>query len=187
LSLLWPSARQSPARELIGGSHFRGELMARYEADREDLLEEATALVERVELVSLRAKDVVVIGFRRNGCGSIYLGADPAFHFNSLGELRRAFAKGRLVKAEHRRLVLLDRVRPADAVHLERTDLSSEEQERVVEEWNALLVELRSRLFSGEFAVARQVPGDADVLARVKTWLESGLIPLRVAESSHVR
>ena len=50
--------------------------MARHEEDREDLLAEATALVERAELVVEGAAESVVIGFRRDGCASIYCGCN---------------------------------------------------------------------------------------------------------------
>ena len=40
--------------------------MARREQDREDILAEATALVERVELQIAGETDPIVVGFRRN-------------------------------------------------------------------------------------------------------------------------
>ena len=72
------------------------EGMARDESDREDLLREATALVERIELAPADAADDehIVAGFRRDGALSIYFGADPVYHFNSAGELRRAYCDG---------------------------------------------------------------------------------------------
>ena len=56
-----------------------GEKMAKEERDREDIFREATALVERVELSGIVGQaEPVVIGFRRNGCGSIYFGVELA-------------------------------------------------------------------------------------------------------------
>ncbi len=80
--------------------------MARDEQDREDLLREATALVERVELAPTdnEAGEHIVIGFRAGGAASVYFGGDTAYHFNSDGELRRAYADGLLYKADIGRL-----------------------------------------------------------------------------------
>lgn len=44
--------------------------MARSEGPREDLLAEAVALVERVELSTDSSEVPVVIGFRKDGCAS---------------------------------------------------------------------------------------------------------------------
>ena len=44
--------------------------MARQESNREDLLREATALVERVELHVPAFEEPIVVGFRRDGCAS---------------------------------------------------------------------------------------------------------------------
>ncbi len=81
--------------------------MAHEEQDREDLLAEAVALVERVEIELPDGGGHVIAGFRRNSCGSVYFDADPAYHFNSRHALRRAFVGGRLLKAERGCLVVL--------------------------------------------------------------------------------
>src|SRR6184192_244955 len=98
--------------------------MARVERDREDLLAEATALVERVELEVAGWPGHVVLGFRASGCGSVYFGADEAYQFNTTGELRRAYRDGALYKAERRRLVRLARQRTAEEVQLIRHELN---------------------------------------------------------------
>ena len=85
--------------------------MARDERDREDLLNEATALTQRVELRIPSVSQTVFIGFRREGAASIYWGQDEVHHFNGSNELRRGFLTGRLVKAERGRLCWLDRNR----------------------------------------------------------------------------
>src|SRR5688572_26999220 len=68
--------------------------MSRRESDREDLLREATALVERVELLVPGEGEPVVAGFRRDGSLSVFFGPEAVYQFNSAGELRRAFAGG---------------------------------------------------------------------------------------------
>ena len=75
--------------------------------NREDLLREATALVERIELVPHRdrqfdASEPIVVGFRADGALSIFFGDDPVYQFNAAGELRRAYCDGLLFKAVQR-------------------------------------------------------------------------------------
>ena len=53
--------------------------MARQEQEREDLLREAVALVERIEVQTAREQGTVVIGFRRDGAASVYFD-DPDGH-----------------------------------------------------------------------------------------------------------
>ncbi|MEK6236256.1 MAG: hypothetical protein N2C14_16240, partial [Planctomycetales bacterium] len=78
-------------RLAFGFAHkYRFWIMARREKDREDLIAEATALTERFEAVVEGEKEPVVIGFRPNGCGSVFFGPSPVYHFNSQNLLRRA-------------------------------------------------------------------------------------------------
>jgi hypothetical protein len=146
--------------------------MARDESDREDLLREATALVERIEL-ALRTcpGQHVVIGFRACGAASIFFGADPVYQFNAAGELRRAYCNGLLYKATRRRLVSLQRVRGENEVHLLRRDLTDAEQDAFVARMQALLHTVAAALARGEYEVFGQVPAEADVLGRVREWL----------------
>jgi hypothetical protein len=162
--------------------------MARYEADREDLLREATALVERIELAVTDDPnaDHVVVGFRRNGAASVYFGGEPAYHFNSAGELRRAFDRGALIKAEQGRLVEMRRNRKADVVALENKMLADAEQQRLVDEIQADLRRLATELREGRYSVIGQVPAEVDVRGRVTAWLE-GLGTVEIASSPHAR
>ena len=64
--------------------------MARHEQDRDDLLREVTALVQRVEIRLADNSDSIVIGSRRDGSGSMFVGSDPVFQFNKQNGLRRA-------------------------------------------------------------------------------------------------
>ena len=78
--------------------------MVRDERDREDLLAEATALVERISLRIDPQQEPVVIGFRRDGSASFYCAAEEVYHFNSAGQMRRAYVDGQLFKATAGRL-----------------------------------------------------------------------------------
>src|SRR5215212_3746686 len=112
--------------------------MAREESSRENLLREATALVERIELsprttdVSIAASKLldqsIVAGFRRDGALSIFFGEDPVYQFNAAGELRRAYCNGKLLKATRGQLAALERVRTENEVQLVRHELSREEE-----------------------------------------------------------
>jgi hypothetical protein len=169
--------------------------MARSEQDREDLLREATALVERVEL---RAKhdeaarkgkpsvmpDSVVVGFRRDGAISFFFGAEPVYQFNAQGELRRSFYQGKLIKAERGRLVELERQREPDAIRLVRRELTSGETQWLADVRHQLH-DLAEQLGRDVYEVVGQVPPQADVLGRVQRWLAQLPVSLGVARRPH--
>jgi hypothetical protein len=146
--------------------------MARDESDREDLLREATALVERIELSLLASGGhSVVIGFRANGAVSIFFGSDPVYQFNAAGELRRAYCDGLLFKARQHRLISLRRVRQPDQVQLVSHDQTDAEQRNFMNRMKELLRDLVGDLEYGRYRVVGQVPAEADVLQRVRDWL----------------
>jgi hypothetical protein len=152
--------------------------MARDESAREDLLREATALVERIELSVAGAGDgneesqcKVVIGFRANGSMSVFFGDDLAYQFNAAGELRRAYCEGQLFKADRGRLVSLDRQRQQGVVQLLSRDLSDAEQTSFVNTMQDCLRRLSDGLEHGAYSVAGQFPAESDVLSRVRRWL----------------
>jgi hypothetical protein len=145
--------------------------MAREESQREDLMREATALVERVE-ISPAGAEPVVAGFRPDGAFSVFFGEDPAYHFNAAGELRRAYCGGLLLKAAGGRLASLRRERTVDETRLVRHELTAAEQCDFMAAMKKRLSELSALLGTIGFQVAGQVPGDADVLGRVRAWLD---------------
>src|SRR5262245_11539562 len=104
--------------------------MGREESDREDLLREATALVERIELAPDfgHAGEHIVVGFRANGAASFFFGADSVFQFNAAGELRRAYCGGQLIKASRGQLVSLARQRLENETQLLSRKLTDDEQ-----------------------------------------------------------
>ena len=145
--------------------------MAREEVDREDLLRDATALVRRIELDVPGEADPVVAGFRRTGAASFYFGADPAYHFNSGGRLRRAYLSDHLLKAERGRLVSLRRERTDQAVELRRTELNDERAREILAEMKARLEKLQRAIANGAARVVGHVPAEGNVLAEVAAWL----------------
>lgn len=157
--------------------------MAREEHDREDLLAEATALVERVSLQVVGGGNPIVIGFRRDQGASFYFTAERVYHFTSAGELRRAYVDDRLVKAERGQLVALRRQRTAAAVTLVRHELSAAEAEELLAEMRRHFATLDDALSRGQFTIVGQVPQNADVMGRIRAWQAEHSGPARVARS----
>ena len=160
--------------------------MAREESDREDLMREATALVERVELRVPHEHETVVVGFRRDGGASFFFGADPVYQFNTRGELRRAFVAGKMLKAEHRRLVELSRIRTPDETQLIRRELCVTECGLLITAMTERLASLRDAL-SASFEVVGKVPEHVDVVSRVRMALEPLCNSTVIADSPHAR
>src|SRR5687767_10093010 len=132
--------------------------MARRESDREDLLREATALVERAE-VSIRGhEEPIVAGFRRDGSASFYFGGDPVYQFNTACELRRAYIGGLLYKAERGRLVALRRERSETEVVLHRTEIPDDESAALLDGLQNRLTRLHNALLEGTFELIGQAP-----------------------------
>jgi hypothetical protein len=156
--------------------------MAQNESDREDLLREATALTERIEYQV--DGESIVSGFRSDGSGSLFLGVDPVYQFNRRGELRRAYWRGLLVKAEQGNLVSLRRHRTDDEVQLLRHDLSDVETQEFLEEARMHLARTLQRIQSADCQIVGQVPPDGSVDQRVQAWLIQRLdSPLVIARS----
>ncbi|MFM7070692.1 MAG: hypothetical protein ACKO38_02725 [Planctomycetota bacterium] len=160
--------------------------MAQQEQDREDLLREATALVERVELRVMGFAEPIVAGFRRSGECSVYFGADPVYQFNGAGELRRAYVDGRLVKAERGELVFLRRERSAGQSFLVREEIAADVSAARLRIAAEQLDQLRAQLAAGQFQLIGQVPIAVDVVVRLRGWLDRLPCPLRVAAAPNV-
>src|SRR5687767_9752074 len=145
--------------------------MARQESDREDIMREATALVQRAEFRLTGESEPVVFGLRREGAASFFFGQDPVFHFNSRYELRRAYVGGELIKAEQGKAVRLRRVRTDSEVQLQRCQLLPVECEALLDSLQTRLAQLRPRLEANELQVVAVHPPDADMIARLRIWL----------------
>ena len=160
-------------------------LVARHEQDREDILREATALIERVELQLPAYAEPVTVGFRRDGSISFFIGADPVFQFNSACELRRAYLDGRLIKAERGQLVSLQRQRTTTQVELRSTLLDAAASADLIAMATQHLRQLADHLRQKTYQVNGQVPPSVDVVARVRQWLEDLTWPIAVARRPH--
>lgn len=149
-------------------------------------MREATALVRRVELQLPGQSQTCIVGFRRSGEASIFVGADPVFQFNRAGELRRGFWNGRLVKAERGRLVQLERRRGETEIQLVRHELSDEEAADYSQLATETLNLLRKVLQSGAFTSLKRIPADMDVAYELVSWLDSLPQPLAIAAAPNV-
>ncbi len=161
--------------------------MARHEAEREDLLADARALVDRAEYQVPGWDQLLVGGFRANGAMSLFFGEDPALHWNSQGELRRAYAGGLLYKAEQGRLVALERERTERETALIRHELTDEEQRQFVEEQKARLLTLRAEFDAGKVQLLREerVSG-GDLAERIRAMLHLVADQLPIAMNARV-
>ena len=155
--------------------------MAREEQPKEDLLREATALVERAQWQVEGFPDMVTAGFRINGAASFFFSEDPVYQFNEAGEFRRGYWEGTLMKATAGNLARLTRVRVPGEVQLQRYDLSQSETAVYVQQLDDYLQRLHERLASGEFVLLGAHPTDASVTERVLAWLKARPQPTPIA------
>lgn len=149
-------------------------------------MREAAALVERVALRGERAEEPVVVGFRANGCASVYFGAEPAYHFNAANELRRAYVGGELWKAQDRRLVAMRRERTGTEVELRSRTLSAAEQLAALGQAQRQLQSLLDDLRNDRATLVASVPGE-QARRRALDWLAALPPELVVARRPHAR
>lgn len=173
--------------------------MARNEEAREDLMREATALVERAELRLADDEAGIVVGFRTDGAGTIFIGADLVYQFNSRCELRRAYAellardsdsateRGSLIKAEFGRLVALRRQRSPERTWLVRHELGPDEVRAFLDHLRGHFARILERFADRSVEIVAQIPPDADLVARINTWMRVIVDDVRIADVPHVR
>ena len=162
--------------------------MAREESDREDILAEAVALIDRVQFrCDWFPDDCIVIGFRRNSAVSLFLGQDEVYHFNDTNQLRRGYWHGTLLKAESGRIVQMVRQRNERETMLRSRQLDAEQQQQVIDRLQQRLRQLGDSLRVGEMQVEGEVSGTgADVCQRWLDWRMDLPPQLRIAASPRV-
>ncbi|MDA7980975.1 MAG: hypothetical protein MPJ50_19655 [Pirellulales bacterium] len=149
--------------------------MAREEQDREDLMQDATVFTARAEWQVSYTPEPVFVGMRSCGAASFYFGQDEVFHFNSEGQLRRGFRRGKLLKAEKTRLIELTRQRTEETVQLIRRELSRDETNLVIDaflkqiEQFAEALENNTATLTGEI-LPEDESTDASMADRVHSW-----------------
>jgi len=162
--------------------------LAKQEIDREDILREATALVNRVELeVSGRADgDRIVFGFRECGSLAVYFGADPVYQFNATPALRRAYHHGCLLKAVDCQLVSMRRERQDGKLQLLSTSWDDEKTQEFIGQVSRDMFQLVGAIEAGEARVIGFVAADQQTTAEILTtrfcsWCHDHLLNLQVA------
>lgn len=146
--------------------------MARTAHDREDLLRDARALTPRVQFrIQIGDAEVTVVAGFRGESLSLYFNDDSAFHFNSIGQLRRAYMADRLIKAEEGRLIAMRRVRTDEQVELLAEELAEDQQQLLLSALAHRLVEVKAALESDDATIDGQVPADGDAVPRLIAWL----------------
>ena len=151
--------------------------MARQESDKEDLIHDATALVERAELICDGASTVITVGFFRNGRCSVYFDQDPFYQFDSQGRVRRAYENGFLYRSQASTLARMDRHRPTnddgktEKVVLQRSDLTEVELIEFRERMLGLIRGLCDSIQSKRYSVQRAATPDGDIPAQTLTLL----------------
>lgn len=156
----------------------------RLQQDREDLLKEATGLVDRVELKLEAFEKNIVIGFRAGGGSSFYFGSDPVYHFNRSLKLRRLFQDGQHYKATQGNLARLIRDPDAPNLKFSAHELSTAETDDILARMNHLLRTLRSHLEQDRYTLLGQIPEDGNSIDRLQTLLPR-LLLCRIADAPH--
>lgn len=161
--------------------------MARDAHDREDLLRDARGLSPRVELeISLAGESVELFAGFRDESLSLYFGQDLVFHFNNLGQLRRAYVADQLLKAEQERLIAMRRERTETETSLVSRPLTNDETRTLLDDLEVRLRSLAGALAAGVYRVVGEVPADGGALPRLQAWLAERRGPIELAASPYV-
>lgn len=149
--------------------------MARTESDKEDLIAEATALVERTEYIptAVFPWQTVTVGFKKDGSCSLYLDQDPFYQFDSRGYLRRAHVGGLLYRSQSATLAQLRRERNEQQTILHRTDLFDDQLADFHRQMTSDLQQLSEALSNGQLKKSRSVPENLCQKQRTMEFLET--------------
>jgi len=143
--------------------------MVRIEEDKEDLIRDATALVERVEIQCHGSSVLITIGVFRDGRCAVYFDQDPFYQFDQNGRLRRAYEAGYLFRSQQSTLSRINRRRDlnvsgdTEKVVLERTDLCSDELLAFAERMRTLIQDLLRQIENKEYQLLRAVTPDGRI------------------------
>lgn len=147
--------------------------MARQEEEREDLMREAIALVDRCEIQVEFLKDALVVGFRKDGAISFFFGQNEVYQFNTHDQLRRGYDGESLIKAVEGQLIRMIRQRDDHRVNLVSRPMSKSETDNYLRQLIDRLEAFNDCLQQGEFRVTNQVSTDqnTDLIARISDWI----------------
>ena len=166
--------------------------MAKQNQDKEDILREATALVNRVELKlggEGESDDSVFVGFRRDGAVSFFFGAEPVYQFNTQHAFRRGYYQNTMLKAEQGKLVQLTRSREGEKLVLLRREFNDQQTVEFCEEMRHNLLNLLSVVRDEKYELMGFVVEDNTVeplLLQVADWIENHARQIRIANVPNV-
>lgn len=149
--------------------------MPRNESDREDLMREATAFVRRAEFHFPGEAKPVVIGQKRSGAWSVYLGDDPVYQFDASGGLRRAFVDHKLFRTQGTTLAQLTRERSESESWLARHDLTDIELAQFRHQATEVLNQLLNGFEQGSAKRIQEQPMGTDCASEFVEVLRSVL------------
>ena len=150
----------------------------------EDLLADATALVQRAKIELPPGDDPIVFGFRKNGALSLFFDPEVAYHFNQHYQLRRVFLHGERYKAEQGQLVCVRRLPGLRNVRLQSTVVQPTQLEQILTVLNERLRRWQALLHEGNYRIIRQISTRGDVAKRLRDCIPE-LIRHRIANSPH--
>ena len=126
---------------------------------------EATALADRAEFACQPSAGrsypwaIATVGFRRDGCLSVYFDQDPFYQFDPEGGLRRAYTDGFLYRSQGDTLAQLQRNRSGARTTLLRTDLTPQQLREFQQRMRDYLTGLLGGVTAGLFPMQRIVSG----------------------------
>jgi len=153
-------------------------VVARQESNKEDLIRDATALVERAEFICDGSRTHITVGFFRDGRCTVYFGQDRFYQFDSEGRVRRAYENGFLYRSQSSTLARMDRHRTTNTdgetekIVLHRSDLTSTE---LIEFRKRMLVLIRGLcdcIRLRQYSIQRAVTPNGDIPAQTLALLE---------------
>ena len=153
--------------------------------NNEDLLADATALVERAQLELPAMNDPFIFGFRTNGALSLFFEDEAAYHFNQRDELRRIFLYGKRYKAEKGQLLSVDRIPQTRGVRLQSAALDLEQTKKLLCGMNQRLDAIDSLFDAGRYRIIEKIPMHGDIITRLHIRIPS-LLQNRIAQAPHV-
>ena len=151
----------------------------------EDLLADATALVERAQLELPTINNPFIFGFRTNGALSLFFEDVAVYHFNQRDELRRIFLCGKRYKAEEGQLLSVDRIPQTRGVRLQSAALNPEQTDKLLCGMNQRLDVLDSLFDAGRYQIIEKIPKHVDIIARLHIRIPE-LLQNRIAQAPYV-
>lgn len=153
--------------------------MALHESDREDLLAEASAYVDRFAIHRVFAGQEPIelfVGRRKSGAISLYDSFDRVFQFDDQGNWRRGFFNGIKLGIEDGKMIELCRPTQGGRVHIQRVQVDSAVREEYLAAWEVLTVWLRKLPSDVDWQWVGSVPSSETI----PDWFFDEALALRI-------